>query len=47
MRKFNLTRFQEDFLQIEKQEGSIGSKKLFKKYGKLLNNIKDFYFEYA
>lgn len=47
MRNFNLTRFQEDFQEIEKQEGSVGSKKLLKKYGKLLNNIKDFYFEYA
>jgi len=45
--KYNLTQFDEDFKDIEKVEKSIGSPKLFKKYGKLFNTIKDFYFEYA
>jgi hypothetical protein len=47
MQKFNITQFNEDFKEIEKTEGIIGSPVLFKKYGKFFNTIKDFYFEYA
>lgn len=47
MHKFNLTQFTEDFKEIEEKSGSIGSPDLFKKYGKLFNNVKDFYFAYA
>ena len=46
MNEFGLSEYIHDFEAITKSEG-IGSPKLFKKYGKILNIIKDFYFEYS
>ena len=44
--EFGINQYISDFETISKNEGS-GSPKIFKKYGQILNALKDFYFEYS